>query len=419
VRSQTARATALCAFALCPLSLWAAITFDASMECGNATAFTLVSPNTYSFEIEPDTNSGDRQWFMFDVGAASGETLTFHLLNTDTTNVPGHWDDARPVYSTDGGVTFALSPGATSESGTTYIFTHTFSSDPERIAFHYPFTLTDHQAKVAVWAVSPEVTHLVIGQSVQGRDIDLLRITDPAPSSGKRGFWIVGRQHAAEVTGSFMMEGFIDFLLSDDSRAVQLRNSVVINCVPMMNPDGVVAGNYRDNFAGINLNREWDAPSALDSPEVLAVTDQIAAWVATGESYDFFADLHSTSNLTDNFAYHPTPSIEPPLYSDPSNYFEHLQEILQIVADNSPDFNPSEGQSSSTSQLLSRQREMIQYGVLALLFEGIYLFPDSGPNAGQYMTPDRHRAIGRALAIALHEWFQISVPSGLTFYGVN
>jgi len=68
----------------------------------------------------------------------------------------------------------------------------------------------------------------------------------------------------------------------------------------MMNPDGVVAGNYRDNFNGYNLNREWNQATAQNSPEVLAVVDEIDAWVTGGNRYEFFADLHSTSGGTDN-----------------------------------------------------------------------------------------------------------------------
>ena len=28
----------------------------------------------------------------------------------------------------------------------------------------------------------------------------------------------------------------------------------------MLNPDGVIAGNYRVGLAGVDLNRKWDKP---------------------------------------------------------------------------------------------------------------------------------------------------------------
>jgi hypothetical protein len=400
----------------------AAVTFDSSFECGNGTNFTLVGPDEYSFQMEQDTNATDRQWFYFSVAGASGQTLTFHLLGAGTSNVPNHWYFALPVASVDGGSTFSLANGSASYDGNTYTFSHTLSADPERIAFHYPYTLTRHQAQVSAWSAHPDVTHTVIGSSVQLRDIDLLTITNAAstPPGGKLGFWIVGRSHAAEVTGSFMTDGFMDFLLSGDSRAQALRDQVVIHCAPMLNPDGVVIGNYRKNFNGLSLNAVWDDPSAGGlTPEIEAVTDEITLWVSGGNSYDFFADLHSTSGGTTNFAFHPHLSIEPAMYFDPPNYADHLNAILAMIEGIAPDFDKDSGVSFSVSPAVSRQSQMLQYGVLSLLFEGTYNYTGYGPNVGQYMTPARHRAIGEALAIALHQWFNLGVPAGLAILGTD
>jgi zinc carboxypeptidase/carboxypeptidase M14-like protein len=399
----------------------AAIVFDSSFECGNGTNFTLVGPNEHSFELEPDTGSTDRQWFYFSVAGAQGQTLTFNLLDTDLTNVPSHWSLAWPVASSDAGATWSLTTGTPSHASDTFTFSHLIGADPELIAFHYPHTLTRAQAMIASWETHADVTRSVIGASTQGRDIDLLTVTDATsnPPGGKLGFWIVARQHAAEVTGSWMVEGFMEFLLSSDPRAVGLRELAVIQVVPMMNPDGVFAGNYRDNALGFNLNREWDTPSSLDSPEVLAVTDEIADWVGGGNSYDFFADLHSTSGGTVNFAFHSALSVEPPLHTDPPDYSDQLDILLGLIESEDPDFDADTGNSTSLDQRLSRQRQMRQYGVLAVLFEGTYNFTSYGPNTGQRMTPDRHRAIGEAFAIALQQYFLPSVPAELAVFGAN
>ncbi len=45
--------------------------------------------------------------------------------------------------------------------------------------------------------------------------------------------------------------------------------------VPNMNPDGSWRGHLRTNAAGANLNREWAAPSAERSPEVLLVRNKM------------------------------------------------------------------------------------------------------------------------------------------------
>ncbi len=58
------------------------------------------------------------------------------------------------------------------------------------------------------------------------------------------------------------MEGVIDFLASDDDSAIGLRNTFVFKIIPMLNPDGVIVGNYRCSLAGKDLNRAWIGPSS-------------------------------------------------------------------------------------------------------------------------------------------------------------
>lgn len=56
---------------------------------------------------------------------------------------------------------------------------------------------------------------------------------------------ITGRVHPGESNASFMVEGILDFLVSEAEEAKQLRNKYVFKVIPMLNPDGVVIGNYR------------------------------------------------------------------------------------------------------------------------------------------------------------------------------
>lgn len=41
----------------------------------------------------------------------------------------------------------------------------------------------------------------------------------------------------------------------------ELRDNFIIKVVPMLNVDGVINGNYRSNFSGNDINRQWQAPS--------------------------------------------------------------------------------------------------------------------------------------------------------------
>lgn len=51
------------------------------------------------------------------------------------------------------------------------------------------------------------------------------------------------------------MEGFLEFILGQEKEAKALRDQFVFKVVPMLNPDGVIVGNYRCSLTGLDLNR--------------------------------------------------------------------------------------------------------------------------------------------------------------------
>ena len=59
----------------------------------------------------------------------------------------------------------------------------------------------------------------------------------------------------SESNSSYIMEGTLDYLVSNEEGAEYLRNNFVFKIIPMMNPDGVIIGNYRSSLSGIDLNR--------------------------------------------------------------------------------------------------------------------------------------------------------------------
>ena len=47
-----------------------------------------------------------------------------------------------------------------------------------------------------------------------------------------------------------MMQGIIDFLIGNSKEAELLREMAIIKIIPMVNPDGVIHGNYRSSLSG-------------------------------------------------------------------------------------------------------------------------------------------------------------------------
>lgn len=70
----------------------------------------------------------------------------------------------------------------------------------------------------------------------------------------------MARVHPGETNSSFMMQGFLKFITSQTKDARELRNKYIFKVIPMINPDGVIAGNYRSSIGGTDLNRQYITP---------------------------------------------------------------------------------------------------------------------------------------------------------------
>ena len=66
--------------------------------------------------------------------------------------------------------------------------------------------------------------------------------------------------HPGESNSSYMMEGFIEFITGNNPVAIELRKRIVFHIIPCINPDGVIAGNYRVCMSGNDLNRRYTEP---------------------------------------------------------------------------------------------------------------------------------------------------------------
>ena len=130
-----------------------------------------------------------------------------------------------------------------------------------------------------------------IGQSREGRPIKLLKIGN---LGSKRMMLVISRQHPPEVTGYFAMQAFVETLIGDSELAQSFRRDWGIYVVPLMNPDGVDAGQWRHNQGGVDLNRDW---SEFNQPETRAVRDFLSRReTETGGKFYFGIDFHSTWN---------------------------------------------------------------------------------------------------------------------------
>ena len=86
---------------------------------------------------------------------------------------------------------------------------------------------------------------------------------------------MLARTHAGETVSSWIMHHIINFLISYDPVAIALRDNFVFKIFPMVNPDGVIHGNYRCSLIGRDLNRRLKNPSKEYYPEIYFIKNQI------------------------------------------------------------------------------------------------------------------------------------------------
>ncbi|HWE39380.1 MAG TPA: M14-type cytosolic carboxypeptidase [Isosphaeraceae bacterium] len=141
----------------------------------------------------------------------------------------------------------------------------------------------------------------VIGKTVQGRDLHLITVTDAdVPDRDKVTVWLQARQHAWESGTSFVMEGALRFVISDDPAARALRRRAVFKFTPMVDPDGCANGQVRFNANGFDVNRHWDEVDLRQKrflarmPEIWYVKKAIHHHLATVGPIALMVNLHNT-----------------------------------------------------------------------------------------------------------------------------
>jgi murein tripeptide amidase MpaA len=100
------------------------------------------------------------------------------------------------------------------------------------LAYHEPYSLEQHHDLIAR-CIAPTngvpAIHTVLGQTLDGRDMDMLTL-----GKGERKLWLIGRQHPGETMASYFFEGFLERLMdpTDSASAKLLRDSTIF-CVPV------------------------------------------------------------------------------------------------------------------------------------------------------------------------------------------
>lgn len=358
-----------------------------AFDSGNIRVVALTDVQA-DLEIVADAGSDFYQWFHFRLTGAGGRPFRWRILNCAGAAYPNGWPGYQACMSLDREDWVRVPTRY--ENG---VLSVELTPDSDSIWFAYfaPYSMERHHDMIAAVAGEPGVRYRSLGRSLDGQDIDLLTIGE-----GPRAAWLYGRQHPGETMCEYWMEGALEKLTdAHDPVARRLREHFTFHVVPNMNPDGSRRGHLRTNAAGVNLNREWHAPSAERSPEVLCVRN---AMDETG--VDFAMDVHGDEAIPANFlaGFEGIPSLKP-------EQLERFHAYARALVGFSPDFQTEKGyvlaepgranMSMSTTQLAER------FGCVSMTLEMPFKDNADLPDPVYGWSPERSRLLGRACMDAL------------------
>jgi len=347
-----------------------------------------VEGDLIDLEIARDHQSDFYQWFYFRVTGAAGRALQLRVGNAGGSAYPHGWPNYRACVSYD-----REEWGRTDTSYEDGVLTIRVkaAADSLWVAYFAPYTMERHHDLVASVLAHPGVEYRSLGQTLDGQEIDYFCMT-----GGPLQLWLYARQHPGETMAEWWMEGALDKLLDPaDPVARRLKQACTIHVVPNMNPDGSRRGHLRTNAAGINLNREWHAPTLEKSPEVFHV---LARMDETG--VDFAMDVHGDEAIPYNFlaGFEGIPSIK-----DEQLALYHA--FSEALVARSPEFQTKHGYeiakpgkanlSMSTAQLAER------FGAISMTLEMPFKDNDDLPDADFGWSPERCRLLARSCLDAI------------------
>ncbi|APE29456.1 M14 family metallopeptidase [Aurantiacibacter gangjinensis] len=370
------------------------ITIDAGFDSGNIEVVSVDGAKAH-LHIPADHMSEFAQWFHFRVSGAAGRELVLTIDNLADSAYPEGWPGYRACVSEDRQFWGRAETSYNKDAGNgTLTIRYTPASDLAWFAYFAPYSMERHNDLAAKAAASDGVSYRRLGETLDGRSIDCLEMGE-----GDTQVWLYARQHPGESMAEWWMEGALE-VLTDPADVIGrvLRQKCRLHVVPNCNPDGSFRGHLRTNGVGVNLNREWDNPTAEKSPEVLAIRN------AMDESgVDFSMDVHGDEAIAACFleGYDALPDMTP-------EWEGKMRRYQRLLNRRTPDFQMEKGYpktpAGQANLSISTNQVAHRYKAVAMTLEMPFKDNADWPDEHQGWSPERCKALARDCLGALVEW---------------
>ena len=257
---------------------------DANFPAGNFYQCSFLDASTVAMEIRPEDAPpiNPSPWYAFRVTPKEAGEITVQL--NFSSGYPRYW----PKVSEDGESWKPLAAQQVNILEDSNAMELSLQTDLSTfwVAAQELLLPEDYEQWMTALASRPGLSKRIIGRSVQGRPINALE-TPAKPEV----LLFFGRQHPPEVTGALAMQSFIDSLFAETELARRFRQRFAIIIIPLINPDGVVAGHWRHNMNGVDLNRDW---GPFTQPETQSIETLLSEIDAKEMRPRLMLDFHST-----------------------------------------------------------------------------------------------------------------------------
>lgn len=246
----------------------------------------------------------------FQLHAKPGARLTLEFRNLD--NV---WNGVS------GSVARELKTVVVSEDGRQWKPVPTESLPENRVRLHVampgprlfvarvePYRLSDLDRFLAAIRTKRPVQISVIGKTVQGRELEIVRVGDARAANR---IFLRARAHPWEPGGNWVVEGLVHRLLRNDEDAKKFLERYCVYVMPVANKDGVALGRTRFNFQGKDLNRNWDKPADPElAPENAALEKWLEEKIRANQGPHLAMELHNDGGGRLHISRPPVPNLE-------------------------------------------------------------------------------------------------------------
>ncbi|XP_060695145.1 cytosolic carboxypeptidase 2 [Hemiscyllium ocellatum] len=305
-----------------------ALIFESRFESGNLQKAVRVGAYDYELTLRTDLYTDKHtQWYYFRVrNTRAGVTYRFTIVNLMKASSLYN-QGLRPLLYSEQEATQRqvgwyrvgqqiryYKNGLSHEGRSLYSLTWSFKlphkNDTCYFAHSYPYTYSHLQRYLAAIASDPVQSQYckvrVLCHSLAGNIVPVLTITSPArsheTSPAKKAVVVTARVHPGETNSSWVMAGFLDHLLGNSDDACLLRDMFIFKVVPMLNPDGVITGNYRCSLAGRDLNRNYRTMLREAFPCVWHTRNMVQRLLEERDVV-IYCDFHGHSRKNNAFMY--------------------------------------------------------------------------------------------------------------------